>query len=221
MKSKYLGPVMVGLMVLLTLVVWPWLPDRIPTHWNIWGEVDDWSPKLTGAFIAPAIALALWLLLRWLPRLDPRRENYERFQDTYWLVVNAVIGFFGLIHVGTLVTVLGWPVDVPRLITVGLGLLLVLLGNYLPRVRPNWWMGIRTPWTLESDHVWRGTHRLAGKTFVAAGVIAVVGSLLASSAAFWIVMVAVGIAALVPVVYSYIIWRREQRGAGSDREATS
>lgn len=166
--------------------------------------------KWPGAFLMPAFGLGLWLLFRVLPRLDPRRANYERFEPTYWTVANVVLVFLALVHVLSLGTALGWSIDVPRVILVALGSLFVALGNYLPRVKPNWSMGIRTPWTLDSDQVWRNTHRLGGKTFVAAGLVTIGVALLSPQRGFALMFAALVLAALVPLVYSYLAWRRER-----------
>lgn len=213
MKRKYIGPLLIGAMLVFTFAVYPFLPEQIPTHWNIRGEVDGWSPRWPGAFFTPALAVGVWLLMQLLPRLDPRRENYERFEETYWLVISVLIGFFALIQVLSLGSALGWPVDVPRMVIAGLGILLLALGNVLPRIRSNWWMGIRTPWTLENERVWRETHRLGGKTFVAAGVVVIMSAFLPSHVAFWVVIPAVMMAAFIPLGYSYLIWRREREAS--------
>ena len=211
MTRKFVGPVLVGAMALFSLAVYPLLPERIPVHWGLSGDVDGWTAKWPGAFMAPALALGIWLLLQVLPKVDPRRRNYERFQETYWVLVNVIIGFIGLVHVLSLGTALGWPIAVPRVILVLVGLLFVALGNYLPRLRPNWWMGIRTPWTLENDRVWRDTHRLGGKTFVVAGLLMMIAAFLPPALALAAMVGAMLLGAGVPLVYSYVLWRREQR----------
>jgi uncharacterized membrane protein len=208
---KFVGPVLVGAMALFSLAVYPLLPEQIPVHWGLSGDVDGWTAKWPGAFMAPALALGIWLLLQVLPKVDPRRRNYERFQETYWVLVNVIIGFIGLVHVLSLGTALGWPIAVPRVILVLVGLLFVALGNYLPRLRPNWWMGIRTPWTLENDRVWRDTHRLGGKTFVVAGLLMMIAAFLPPALALAAMVGAMLLGAGVPLVYSYVLWRREQR----------
>jgi uncharacterized membrane protein len=208
---KGLGGLIVGVMLAAVVVAWPWLPENVPTHWNIRGEVDGRMPRFPGVFLAPAVALGMWLLLPLLRKLDPRRENYERFDETFWLVVNVLLGFLAAVHALLLAAAVGWPVDVARWLVALLGVMMIVLGNYLPRVRSNWWMGVRTPWTLESERVWRDTHRLAGRTFVAGGVLAVGSALLPIAARFWVVVVAIMAAALVPAVYSYVLWRRERR----------
>ena len=210
MTKKWIGPVVVAGMLIFTALVYDGLPERIPTHWNLSGEVDGWSGRLWGSLMAPVIAAGLWLLLPVLRRVDPRRVNYDRFDATFWLILNVIVVFMGAMHVLTLGIALGWPVDMTRAILVLMGLLFAGLGNYLPRLRSNWWMGIRTPWTLESEAVWRATHRLAGFTFVIGGLIAVAAALLPTKLAFGVSMAAVLSAALVPAVYSYVLYRRER-----------
>ena len=211
MRSKALGGTIAGLMALVTVAVWQWLPERIPTHWGISGEADDWSNRWPGAFLLPAVALGLWLLLPVLRRLDPRRANYERFDETFWLVLNLALSFLAVMHLLTLGAAIGVVGDVTRWVIALLGLMMVVLGNYLPRVRSNWWMGVRTPWTLESERVWRETHRLAGRTFMAGGLVAMLAALLPPATRFWVGMGALMLGAMVPVVYSYVLWRREVR----------
>jgi len=111
----------------------------------------------------------LTVLFNVLPKVDPRRENYAKFLDSYWLIANAILVFTGVAHALIIANGLGYTVQVDRLLPVGVGLLLAFLGNYLTRVEPNWFIGVRTPWTLSSDAVWRKVHRTAGWLFVIAG----------------------------------------------------
>jgi uncharacterized membrane protein len=212
MRSRWAGGTIAGALVLATLAAWSWLPERIPTHWDIHGRIDGWSARWPGAFVLPAIAMALWLVLPLLRRLDPRRANYDRFDDTFWLVMNLVLVSVAFMHLLMLGAALGYVTDMTRWLIVLLGAVVVVLGNYLPRIRSNWWLGVRTPWTLESEKVWRDTHRLAGRTFMAGGVIAMMAALLPPESRFWVGVGALMVAAFVPVVYSYFLWRRESRG---------
>ncbi|HEX6307590.1 MAG TPA: SdpI family protein [Longimicrobiales bacterium] len=215
MTRRWLGPVMIVGMLVFSAVVYPSLPERVATHWNVRGEVDGWSAPWSAAVFAPGIALALWLLLPLLRRIDPRRRNYDRFEPTFWVLVNAIVLFMGAIHVATLGAALGWPFDITRTMLVLIGLTFVVLGNYMPRLRSNWWLGVRTPWTLESEAVWRGTHRVAGYTFVLGGLLAMAAALLPSPLAFVVAFTGMTAGALIPVVYSYVLFRRERRDAGT------
>lgn len=209
MNRRWLGPVLLVAMWGFALAVYPRLPDTIPIHWNASGEVDGWAGKWPMAFGLPATATGVWLLLLFLPRIDPRRESYDRFRDTYWLVVNLVVLFLAGLEVATLGVPLGLEVDVAAVTIASLGILFVVLGNYLPRVRPNWWMGVRTPWTLSNDRVWRETHRLAGRTFVLGGIALVVAALLPAEVHLSVLAGVVPLTVLVPVVHSYRLWKRE------------
>ncbi len=211
MTRRWFGAGVVVLMLVASLVAFEHLPERIPTHWNIDGDVDGWTARWPGAFIAPLVAAALWLLMPLLRGLDPRRKNYERFDDTFWIVINVLMSFFALVHGATLAAALGWPIDVAQAIVIALGVMSVALGNYLPRVKSNWWMGIRTPWTLEDEGIWRETHRLAGRTFVLAGVVVFASAFLPNRLSFFVAMGAIMAGALLPGVYSYVLWRRKRQ----------
>jgi uncharacterized membrane protein len=118
--------------------------------------------RLVAVSIIPAVILVMTGLFTVLPKVDPRRENYAKFLSTYWLIANAVIVFMLIAHGMIIATGLGYSVKIDRLMPIGVGLLFIVLGNYLTRVEPNWFVGIRTPWTLSSDTVWRKTHRMGG-----------------------------------------------------------
>ena len=131
MTKRWIGPAVIGGMLIFTALVYAGLPERIPTHWNLSGEVDGWSGRLWGSLLAPVIAAALWVLMPVLRRVDPRRSNYDRFDPTFWLIVNVIIVFMGAMHVLTLGMALGWAIDMTRAILVLVGLLFAGLGNYL------------------------------------------------------------------------------------------
>lgn len=209
MRSKWLAPVCIVFMLFFTVLLYNQLPAQVPIHWNIAGQVDRTADRAVGAFLSPGIALGLWLLLLTLPRIDPRRENYKLFASTYQTLINLILIFLAVLHVMTLGAALGWNIPVAQVVLVGVGLLIALLGNLLGRVQPNWFVGIRTPWTLSDPEVWKQTHRLGGRTFVAAGLLAALVGLLVPppiGPALFIIIVMVG--TLVPVLYSYIFWRR-------------
>jgi uncharacterized membrane protein len=214
MRTRWLTLLLLAGMWVFGAVAWLRLPARIPIHWGLGGEIDGWGPRAF-AFMLPAVAtLAAWLLLAVLPRVGPRRAQMERFKPELALIVCIITLFFAWMQAVTLGASLGWRVDVGRASVAGVGLLLIGICNYFPRLRSNWWIGIRTPWTLESESVWRETHRVGGRTFVLGGALIALGAFLPTP---WRdVLMAVGIvaAAGVPVVYSYLLWRREQAGAG-------
>jgi uncharacterized membrane protein len=210
MSRPWIGPVIIAVMFIIAAIAFPYLPEQIPIHWNASGTADGWAPKWPGAFYLPLITMAMWLLLRFLPKIDPRKSHYERFTDTYWYFLNFVALFFAAIQVFSFRAAMTGDETQTFGINLLVGLLFIGLGNVMPRLKSNWWMGIRTPWTLESEAVWRSTHRVGGITFVLAGLLLIVGGFVGGPAARgWLTGVAIAIAAGVPFVYSYLAWKRE------------
>ena len=210
-------PGLLALAAALGFGIWalPSLPDQVASHWGLSGEPDGWSSKETLVYLLPLFGVGIALLLAVVPRIDPRRANFELHGGTYWTVANAAMVVIAGIHVALIAFNLGWPVRINQVAGIAVGGLFILIGNLMTRMRPNWFMGIRTPWTLSSDTVWRKTHRVGGYAFVVAGLLLVVMGF-AQPAWFAGVLIAGAFgAALVPVIYSYFVWRAEQEGEGS------
>jgi uncharacterized membrane protein len=207
---KYLPGLFIAATVVISFLVFERLPERMPSHWSASGEVDGYTSRTVGAFLLPVVALAIWGLLRFLPRIDPRRQNYQKFQGMYDLLIVAVIGFLCVMHLGILAFSLGYPIAVDRLIMASVAVLLIVLGNLLPRARPNWFVGLRTPWTLSSDRVWERTHRAGGYVFLAAGLTMLGTVLLVPAYAFHVVTGAAVFITLFVLGYSYFAWRQER-----------
>ncbi|MDX1631479.1 MAG: SdpI family protein [Thermoanaerobaculia bacterium] len=205
---------------LLVAVSWAlglWLftraPEQVPVHWNAAGEVDRYGSRFEGTLVLPAVATGLVLLLAFLPRLDPREENYGRFRTPYIALTYLILGFLLLVQIFTAAEIAGradlLPFELTRLLTAALGLLFVGIGILLPRLEPNWFAGIRTPWTLEDDRVWMENHAFAGRVFVGLGVLTVLLALaLPVSWGFWIVVASVLGATVVVVLHGYLVYRR-------------
>ncbi|HEX8580657.1 MAG TPA: SdpI family protein [Allosphingosinicella sp.] len=199
--------------IAVALVVGCSLPAdaQLPVHWGLTGEPDRFSDKWT-ALMLPAVIVGGMSALLWaLPSLEPRKEGLARSQGLYFA------GWFGVLLIGATVELavvsvaLGWDVPTNRLICIPVGTMLVLIGNQLGKSRSMYMIGVRTPWTLASEEVWIRTHRLAGKLMVAAGAVAILLALLPVPAALMMqVMIAAVVAAgLIPVAYSWLLWRRE------------
>jgi uncharacterized membrane protein len=212
MRSRWLGPAAVAAMWAFTAAVYARLPHRMPSHWNLQGEVDGWMEKPWGAVLQPVVATGVLALLWILPRIDPRRANVEHSATDRRLLVNLIILFMAVVQVATYAPALGWPLEVDRVILAGVGLLFTGIGNYLPRIRSNWFMGIRTPWTLSSEGVWRATHRVGGRVFVGAGMLMVLAALLPAAVRPWALGLAIAATVVIPIAYSYVAWRREMAG---------
>lgn len=195
------------------LSAWAWvqLPDDalVPIHWGIDGQADGFAPKTIGLLILPVVAAVVAALLAVVPRIEPRRANLERSSKAYGATWLAVMTVLGAVHVLAIAVTLGADLDVSRIALTGVGAMLVVIGNYLPKVRPNYLMGIRTPWTLSSDQSWVKTHRIGGRLFVLEGIVLIVLGLLGPSPVILAVALVLAIVATlaVAVVYSYRVWR--------------
>lgn len=203
------------LSIFLTLIVmaiaWSWLPEgaMVPIHWNLNGEPDSFTNKWTAFAIFPLVQLGLLALRAWLPAIEPRKDNMHGSKQGYSLMFTALILAMFALQVVTLAATLKWISEPASAILLCISLLLMALGNYLSRVRSNFFIGIRTPWTLSNEQVWYQTHRLGSKLFVAAGCIGILATLLPVTIGFRVFLVAIVIAALIPVVYSWFIYKKE------------
>jgi uncharacterized membrane protein len=213
MKNPYLVFSFVFVALALTVSVWlyPALPASIPIHWDMNGQVDDYASKVWGVFLGPGIMLLMIGLFRLLPIISPKQYEVESFRKTYEFVVLMVIGFLGFDHVVALWAAYSGKTMATNLVLGSLFLLFAGLGNVLGKVRRNFWIGVRTPWTLASERVWIDTHRFAARLFVVTGVGGFVLTLLGVKP-----MVSVGVligAALTAVGYSLVDYKRlERRG---------
>jgi uncharacterized membrane protein len=199
-------------------VRWGSVPDRIPIHWNAAGEVDGYGGRFAGLLLTPIVAVGVYLLLKYIPRIDPAQRNYETFAGTYLLVRVLVTAYLGFVYAVTVIAI-GREAEFPTgdLLIGAVGLLFVILGGVMGKFRPNWFAGIRTPWTLTSKLSWTKTHRLGGRVFIATGLITMLGALVSSEWAFY-AMFAVMIPGVVFLVaYSYFVWRDDpERVAAQD-----
>jgi len=211
MRSRWFGLVIAAVAVAVSIWAYPRLPPTVATHWDLRGAPDGFSSRLLAVSIVPVVLLVMTGLYNVLPKLDPRGENYAKFLSTYWLIGNAVIVFVLVAHAMIIASGLGYSVRIDRLMPLGFGLLFIFLGNYITRVEPNWFVGIRTPWTLSSDTVWRKTHRTGGWLMVLGGFVLAVGAFILPHGAFLPLFVTtIVIVALIPIVQSYVLWKREQ-----------
>lgn len=192
-------------------VLYPSLPERMPTHWNIHGQMDDTGAKSWAAFLMPGIMAGMLGLFALLPWLSPKHFEVQGFRPTYLYILAVITGMFAYIHGLMLVAALREGIDVGRWLVGGIFLFLALMGNVLGRVRRNFYIGVRVPWTLANERVWNETHRLAAWMFVAFGLIGFVLIIAGApvAMAFGVFLTAV----VVPVIFSLVLYKRlERRG---------
>jgi uncharacterized membrane protein len=201
--------VLLAAMGVLAALSWSSTPDRVPVHWNLAGEVDRYGSKVEGVLGTPLLALGLYILFLVLPRLDPGRANYANFSGAYTVIRFAVLVSLAIMYVVMLLAAQGWQFDIGQWVLVFVGGLFGVLGGVMGKLRPNWFVGIRTPWTLSSKRAWVQTHRLGGWLFIGLGLV-FVGSALGNSPVLWLLpLVATALSVLALTVYSYIVWRND------------
>jgi uncharacterized membrane protein len=196
-----------AVMLVLLAMTWPVAPDRVPVHWNAAGEIDRYGSKPFGLLFPPLLAAGLYLVFLFAPRIDPGRANYASFPDTYLLIRTAVLATIAFFYGVTCLSARGVAVSMEVVAPLAVGMLFVVFGSVMGKIRPNWFVGIRTPWTISSKVAWVRTHRLGGWLFIALGLAFVAGALFKRAwSAQWIVGGVLGMV-VVLFVYSYLAWR--------------
>ncbi len=186
---------------------------ELPIHWNIIGEPDRFADKWTALLMPTLLVVLCGFLFYFLPALEPRKRGLARSQGLYLWGWAGLLLVSATIQLAVLSAGLGWNMPVPRLIGGSIALLLILVGNQLGKSRSMYMVGIRTPWTLANEEVWVKTHRLAGRLMVAGGVatLAVVLLPLSGTVRALVLGIVIGTVVLVPIVYSFLLWRRTER----------
>lgn len=193
----------------IVILVYPQLPDVIPTHWNIHGEVDGTTPVFPEIILIPALMAGITVLMMVLPGYDPGWERYKEFEGAYNGLILLLNGFFFLLFLITLLWAFGIQVPMNQVIAVLFAILMGGIAFFIRRVKPNWFAGIRTPWTLESETVWKETHDRGFRVFLIIALLCLVGALVPEYAYLFILLPVI-IGTIYLVVYSYIVWKKEQ-----------
>jgi len=191
-----------------SVVLYPHLSSQVATHWNIQGKVDGYGDKSYAAFLVPGLMAILLILFRFLPWLSPRHFEIETSRPTYLYVMVVLLALFAYLHALMLLASLAKPMDVSRALVGGFFLFFALVGNVLGKIPRNFYVGVRTPWTIADARVWHATHRLAAKLFVAVGALGFLTVLVAGwiTTAFVLLMAAI----LAPVLFSLFYYKRLQ-----------
>jgi len=202
---------LIATLFVLAALSWPAVPDRLPHHRRLLGHGFGHAGKVEFVLLPPLVALGLYLALRFVPRIDPGRRNYAQFAGAYIVFRLVTLALAAAADVVLLRAARGQPFHAPLLVLAVMGLILVIVGSVLGKVRPNWFVGIRTPWTLSSKRAWTQTHRLGGQLFVLLGLVFIAAAI-AGPTAHAVLPLLVGLSAaslLGLVVYSYLVWRAD------------
>lgn len=188
---------------------YPLMPEKMVSHWSFEGNPDGYMPKLWGIFLMPLILILLWLMFLLIPKIDPLRENIAKFKKYYDSFIIAIILFLFYIYILTIVWNMGVYFNMGIVISPAISVLFYFVGVLLEHSKRNWFVGIRTPWTLSSDRVWDKTNKLGAKLFKISGVIFLAAIFIPRYAIFIVIIPAVSIS-LCTVIYSYIEYKKEQ-----------
>ena len=194
------------------LLLWNQLPDQVASHWGANDQVNGYMPRLWGVLLMPIITIFMLALFLAIPSMDPLKANIEQFRADFNVFITLIIAFMLYIHALTLVWNIGYTnFRMSAAMLPALGLLFIFMGQLITKAKRNYFIGIRTPWTLSSDTVWDKSHQLGGKLFIAAGAISLFGAFFPDAAIFFI-MIPVLFVTLFTVLYSYFLYLAEQKG---------
>lgn len=197
---------------IVTIAIYPTMPDLVPSHWNAAGQVNGYMSKFWGLFLVPFIMAGLVALLMVLPRIDPMKKNYDKFRGYYDGLILVFVLYLLVIQVQIIVWTIGIHISPNLTFPILFGVLFIYIGFLVGHAEQNWFVGIRTPWTLSSEPVWKKTHLFGGKLFKIAGIVCFLGVLF-QDYAIWIIMIPILSVSGVTIIYSYIEYQKEIQSA--------
>ena len=208
-KTLVITTILILLPMLAGIILWNKLPEQFPTHFNAAGEVDGYGSRFFGVFCLPLILAAFqWLCAVGSLKMDPKAENLEGkvFSLVLWIIPVLSIVMNALVYC----TALGMNMNVQIIMPLLVGLLMVIIGNWLPKCKPTWTLGIKLPWTLADENNWNRTHRFAGPIWVAGGMVIMLCALIGGPL-LWVMPVAFAVMIAAPTVYSFLLFRGKIR----------
>jgi uncharacterized membrane protein len=204
--------ILIAAATLAGLLLWKRLPDPMASHWNVNDQVDGYMPRFWGVLLLPLITLGMVALFLVVPSIDPLKANIAQFREAFNLFIVLIVGFMIYLYGLTLAWNLGYQdFRMSGAMLPALGLLFLFIGFMMRQARRNFFIGIRTPWTLSSDAVWNETHRVGAVLFMISGVLAFIGGLFGGATAFWFLFAPIIGSTIFLLVYSYLLYRRETR----------
>jgi uncharacterized membrane protein len=203
---------MLSAATLAGLLLWNQLPDQMASHWNVNDQVDGHMTKFWGVFMLPLITLAMLILFLVIPSIDPLKANIAQFRAVFNVFIVLIVAFMLYIHGLMLVWNLGYTgFKMSGAMLPAIGLLFIFIGFMLRQAKRNFFIGIRTPWTLSNDTVWNETHRVGAILFMVSGALAFLGGFFGGTTAFWLMFVPIIGSTIFLLVYSYVLYRRETK----------
>jgi uncharacterized membrane protein len=206
-KSEILILFMVAMSFVAGYFLYPQLPEKMASHWNVQGEVDGYVSRFWGAFLMPIIALVMFLIFSFIPRIDPMKENIEKFRNYFDGFIILIVLFLFYIYALTIFWNFEYIFDIGQVLAPAFAILFYFSGILISKAKRNWFIGIRTPWTMTNDIVWDKTHKLGAILFKISGAICLFGLLLPAYA-FAFVLAPVILFSIYLIIYSYLEYRK-------------
>ena len=207
-KSEIVAIGIILFSFIIGIYLYPQMPEKMASHWNAKGEVDGYMPKFWGLFLMPIISLLIFLLFIAIPKIDPLKQNIEKFRKYYDGFVVLMIAYLFYIYLLTLLWNTGIRFNIVQPLVPAMSILFYYIGILVENAKRNWFIGIRTPWTLSSEKVWEKTHKIGGKLFKIAGIIAFIGIFFQDYAIFFILIPIISVA-FYTITYSYFEYQKE------------
>jgi len=211
-KTEWCSISLIILSFALGLYFYQHFPAQVPTHWNIQGQADGYSSAAFGAFLLPVMMAAMYLMFVFIPYFDPKREQYASFAPTYHHFKDLMLAFLYVLFVLTGLSGLGYRIDIGFWVPLLIGGLFVMIGAMMEKVKMNWFMGIRTPWTMSSEAIWNKTHKLSSKILMLSGILIAATVLVPPVGKIVLFLVAIALVIITLPLYSYILFWREEKG---------
>lgn len=207
-KKEVLPIFLIAVVAIIGAYLYPQLPELVPSHWGINGEVDGWSGRLFAVIFFPALTLGVYLLMSFLPMMDPRKTNIESFAQWYFGFKVLMVAFFCALYLLTLYAGLGNDINIGRFVSLGLAVIFAATGWFLPKIKKNYMIGIRLPWTLHSEVVWDKTHKFGGRLFVTLAAVIAIASFLPGPWLFGTLISGIVLLLVILTGYSYYEYKK-------------
>ncbi len=209
-STSMIALILIAIALISGLALWNQLPDQMASHWNANDQVDGYISKFWGVFLMPLVTLGMFVLFLVVPNIDPLKANIAQFRETFNVFIALIVAFMLYIHGLTLAWSLGnQNFKMSAAMLPFMGVLFIAIGYLLRRAKRNFFIGIRTPWTLSSDSVWNKTHQLGSILFMLSGAFAIIGGFFGGMTALWLMFIPLIGSTIFLVFYSYVLYRNE------------
>ncbi len=210
-KKETIPILLIVFAIIFSGITYNLLPDKVVSHWNFYGTADGWSSKNFQAMFFPGLILFMYILFLILPRIDPRRDRYKEFEKVYSIFKLVILSFFFILFIATTLYNLGYNMNIGKLISFLVGVMMIVLGNYMDKIKRNWFVGIKNPWTLSSESVWNKTHRFAKWVFMIFGICIITAPYLSIFYGTGLFILGIFLTVFGTMIYSYIIYKKERK----------